>query len=197
MPIVEAFVYEPGADLLVLYMLVEELVGLAKALSATGLGCISMCRCRISSSGGGEGGRPIRAARVGSQKCLIKSSIIIHFVGYAGEERLLPQAEPGMPFTIVWCTNGELASVVVRIECVNSSGRWYEPPNLICRVSRWGLCALRPLTCVDCISSIGALRIGRRGGELSRKCPPPHSRIPSNSEHRKDEGKVEFTGQVN
>ena len=44
-------------------------------------------------------------------------------VGDAGEERLLPETEPGMTFTIVWCTDRVLARIVVRIECVNSSHR--------------------------------------------------------------------------
>ena len=58
------------------------------------------------------------------------------------------------------------------IECVD-----FEPTGSPTPLARH-LCSVHVL-CLTC----GA------GGELSRKCPPPHSRIPSNSEHRKDEGK--------
>ena len=93
--------------------------------------------------------------------------------------------------SFVWAPDGTLEEVIM--QTVNCKARGVEARRKLPR----HLPARGSYLSPDYISSIGALRIGRRGGELSRKCPPPHSRIPSNSEHRKDEGKVEFTGQVN
>ena len=92
-------------------MLVEQFVSLPKALSATGLCCCTMCGSRVSSGSGGKGSGPERAAWISALQGLVKSSIVIPFVGDAGEERLLPETEPGMTFTIVWCTDRVLARI--------------------------------------------------------------------------------------
>ena len=73
-----------------------------------------MCGSRVSSGSGGKGSGPEWAAWISALQGLVKSSIVIPFVGDAGEERLLPETEPGMTFTIVWCTDRVLARIVVR-----------------------------------------------------------------------------------
>ena len=74
-------------------MLVEQFVSLPKALSATGLCCCTMCGSRVSSGSGGKGSGPERAAWISAFQGLVKSSIVIPFVGDAGEERLLPDSQ--------------------------------------------------------------------------------------------------------
>ena len=73
-----------------------------------------------AAAGSGEGSGPEGTARVGAPEGLVKSCIIIPFVGDTGDVRLLPETELWMAFTIPGCTNGVLARVVVRVECFNS-----------------------------------------------------------------------------
>ena len=73
-----------------------------------------MCRWRVPSGSSGEGSGPEGTARVGAPEGLVKSCIIIPFVGDTGDVRLLPETELWMAFTIPGCTNGVLARAVVR-----------------------------------------------------------------------------------
>ena len=87
------------------------------AAPCAGGGFPAAAAARAAGQRGPPGSVPLR---VGAPEGLVKSCIIIPFVGDTGDVRLLPETELWMAFTIPGCTNGVLARVVVRVECFNS-----------------------------------------------------------------------------